>query len=385
MPRTPSRGGAFLIACCALFSSRALFPETVRWFVSDGAGIAYESVTRAVALRSDWALELRTVEADEALGAAEGLAAGEIKETRILYRQGEKERTAVSFLGASGSARLNETRESDGSLSRTRYDSRNRPQDEISQASDGTGIIVKYRWTGDRLFSAVAYALENQAGEPLWTETYRYDRSGALRSVSREPESSEFLHDSRGGTPRFIEIRAADGSAVRTSFDERGREVETATIDADGKTISSVERVAYAKAEGSKSKGSSRRVKGPSGETIETQYDEKARAVRVLRFDAEGKVVETTETEWTGERVSSVTRAHGEEVRKSEFAYDGRGKRVSEKNYLNGRLERYVRKEGVMETEELYKNGAPVLRAEYEGGVLLRETRFRLPSGEGGL
>jgi flagellar hook assembly protein FlgD len=182
-----------------------------------------------------------------------------------------------------------------------------------------------------------------------------------------------------------LEFRSADGSVVRTTFNGAGQEQETVSIGADGKTVSSRSKLTYGKAEESGKDRASRRSESGEGDPTETYYDEKGRAVREIRFGKDGKAVEETKTEWTGDRVSSVTRARGDTVRKAEYQYDSKGNRVSEKNYLNGRLERSVRKEGVMEIEELYKNGALLLRATYEGGVLVREERSSVPAPAGQL
>jgi len=380
LPKARLLFGALWIVFFSLFFPPGVSAETVRWFISDGAGIAYEFVSRVVALRSEWALEIRTEDSAAAAGA---LLKGEQRETKTVYKQGQKHRTTVSFLDPTGFARFSQTEENDGSLTRSHYDTQKRLIDETSQESDGSGIIVKYKWSSERLSRASAYPLDRQDGDPLWTDTYRYDRSGALRSVYRDPEGTEFSHDSRNGSPHFLEFRAADGKVVHTSFNDLGREEETTAIDSDGKTVNAHVRVSYIKAEESDKKRSTRRSEGVADNPIETHYDEKGRAVREVRFGKDDKVVEETLTEWSGDRVSSVIRIRGDQARKSEFFYDSRGNRVIEKNYLNGRLERTVRKEGTMETEELYKNGALLLRAVYEGGVLVREERVRLPSGVG--
>jgi hypothetical protein len=384
--KVPFLFGAFCVLLSSVFFSSVLSAETVRWFISDGAGIAYESVSRVVALRSEWALEIR-VEDSSAADASEValgfLLKGEQRETKTVYKQGQKRRTSVSFLDPTGFARFSQTVEEDGSLTRCHYDSQKRLIDETSQESDGSGVIVKYKWLGERLSRASAYPLDRQDGDPLWTDTYRYNRSGALRSVSRDPEATEFSHDSHGGSPHFLEFRAADGSRVRTTFNDSGREEETIAFDSDGKTVSSQVHTSYVKAEESGNKRSIRRSEGLADNPTETQYDEKGRAIREVRFGKDGKVVEEIITEWSGDRVSSVTRTRENQIRKSEFFYDGRGNRINEKNYLNGRLERVVRKEGAMEIEELYKNGSLLLRAVYEGGVLVREERLRVPSGVG--
>jgi hypothetical protein len=59
----------------------------------------------------------------------------------------------------------------------------------------------------------------------------------------------------------------------------------------------------------------------------------------------------------------------------SEYEYDSNSNVILERNFRNGVLERVVRTEGNREIEELYLNNFIVLRAVYEDGRKISETR----------
>lgn len=370
----------------ALFAAAAIAvsasAEPARWYLSDAAGIAYESASAAVALRSGWALEIRTLGPGEIAAVYPGAVSDrERVELKTLYKDGTERRRVVSVLDAAGFSRFEESKSADGFTRRERYDSLRRLTEETTQAADGTGTVIKYEWSGDRILRAAAFSLDAVDGEALWIDRYRYDRSGALRSVEREKESSAFSQDSRLGSPRSLEFREADGSVVRTLFDPQGRETETVRFGPDGKTVVSSERVSYGPEAGAGGVSASRRTTGDSGKPKEVFLDEKGRVVRAVLFDEDGAAIEETRTEWTDERVAALVVVRGGKVRRTEYGYDSRGDRILEKNFSDGILERVVRKEGAMEIEDIYKNGALVLRATYEDGVLTREERVRSAAG----
>ena len=373
-----NRIAAFCLAAAVAVSA---FGEPVRWYVSDAAGIAYEAVPSRAALRSRWALEIRTLGRGERETAYAGaLAADERIELKILYEDGTERRRIVSVLDYSGFARFEESRSKDGFLRRERYDSLRRLMEETTRAIDGSGVVVMYEWTGDRIRRALAYELDGPNDEPIWIDTYRYDRAGALRSVEREKEAVAFFQDSRRGSPRSLEFRESDGSVVRTRFDEQGRERDTVRIGPDGKTVVSSDRVSYEAVSGGGPAPSSRRTTDASGKPKDVFLDGKGRIVREAILGADGAVLEETLTEWSDDRVSALVSVRGGRVRRTEYGYDPRGNRILERNFLDGVLERKVKKEGTMETEELYKNGALALRATYENGVLVREEYLRSAS-----
>jgi hypothetical protein len=382
-----SRGAAVLLAAALVVGLSA---EPVRWYSSDAAGIAYLSVSAPTALRAPWALEVRTLNpgiGDAAYAGA--LGPDDRLEIKILYQDGVERRKTVSVLDPDGFLRFEESRTTDGFLRRERYDALHRITEETVQGIDGTGTEVVYEWAGDRILRAKGYALGSERGEPLWIDRYRYDRAGGLRTIERSPEAASFSQDSRLGTPRRLELREPDGSSTVTRFDELGRETETLSLGADGKTVVSVERMSYAvpgeAAPGEAAPGvpaaTARRSTDGTGAPKDIYLDAKGRVIREVVYAPDGSTEEETTTEWSGDRVAATTTVAGGKIRRTEYGYDESGRRVLERNFADGALERSMIREGDMEIEELYRNGIPVLRSTYIGGILQSEERIRTGSG----
>jgi hypothetical protein len=366
----------------AVAVSASAFAEPGRWYASDAAGIAYEDLPSRAALRSRWALEIRILGPGERERVFPGpLSDAEQVELKTLYEDGAERRKTVSVLDASGFARFEESASADGFLRRERYDPFRRLIEETTRAADGSGTTIEYEWSGDRILRAVAHDLGDPEGTPLWIDTYRYDRAGALRSVERAAEAAAFYQDSRLGSPRTLEFREPDGSVVRTRFDGKGRESETIRIGPDGSTVVSSEKIAYEAGAGGKAAASTRRSTDEAGRPKEVFLDGSGRVVRETILGADGEVAEETRTEWKDGRVTALTVLRGKRVLRTEYGYDARGNRMLEQNFSDGVLERTVRKEGNTEIEELYRNGVLSLRARYENGILVSEEPVRPSTG----
>jgi len=350
----------------------AAAPDSARWFESDGAGIAYRSIPEAAAARSEWSLRIRPLSE-----RIEGVEASSVEE-KTLYEQGVERRRTVTAVDSAGAVRYADTVEADGSRRTERYDALRRLVEERSTGSDGAGETIRYSWAGDRLVSASAFpvAADGTVGsEALWTDAYRYLRSGALLSVTRDGESSVFTQRTERAVPRILETRSSDGSSMRTVYDASGRISEVLRYGPDGASVPASETVVYG--EGGKRAGPSMTSRKEGDERVETERNEAGRVVRETRYGPDGAVQEEILTEWSGDRMKTVRIVSGTQERRTEYGYDAKGRRVSEKNYRNGRLERSVRIDGSSEVEELYRNGAVALRSYYEGGTLVREERIR--------
>jgi len=337
------------------------------WYRSDAAGIAYERLAEAAALRGEWALSI----------ASSSAAEGRRTETKTLYHHSELNSASVSLLFPSGFPESVETSYPDGYRRSERYDAGRHLIEERSVDAGGEGTVVAYRWDGDRILSSEARSIGAEKGEPLWTDTYRYSRAGALLSVSRTPDGTAFAQESRGGLPRSIEFRGADGETETTFFDGSGREAETVRASADGKTRTTVEKVSYAAASDSAVPGSTRRKANADGTRTETAFDARGRTVSETVYGTDEKKISETRFEWKGERIASRTTERNGVVLVEEYGYDEAGVRIAERDYRNGVLERTVSREGDMENELLYKDGKAVLRATYRDGSLVSEERLR--------
>jgi YD repeat-containing protein len=379
---------AFIVVFVGFTISAALAAD---WYVSDASGMALERSTRSLASRLEYSLSIETaLDSDSVPAGMRGaMPSGGTIELRTLYERGEVRRRRWAALDSDGFERLVETRWTDGTITRERYDASLRFVEEARLGADGAGTVIRYFYAGSRLERAEAFAVAG--GEtPIWTETYRYLRSGALLSVERtkvtpegekpSTEATEAVRfDTALGVPRTLVTRSADGSGSRTRYDASGRVAERATLDATGKPVVVAEVMKDA-GETKKSAGSIVRST-EAGITVETGLDERSRIIWERRTDEGGALLSETHTVWSENRIASVEIVVGAETRRTEYEYDAAGNRMMERNYRNGALERSVRRSGDEDTEELYSDGVPVLRAVWVGGRKVSERRLR--KGEG--
>lgn len=402
-----------------LLCASAIFASD--WYVSDASGIALETSTAGRALKLDYGLSIETFGPDavkglaaKKLGVAPGRGTSAVKdlsvpetvraavsvggsiELRTLYEKGVVSRRRYAALDAAGGERLVETHGKDGGVERERYDALRHFVEEGRFDADGSGTVIRYTYSASRLVRAQAFSVAVEAAEgaeaklretPLWTESYRYLRSGALRSVERKAvapggsdaavgatETARF--DTFRGVPRLLVTRSADGSSSRTRYDEAGKVLETATFDPSGKRLS-VAEVTTNVDTGEAGPASLVKSTEADGTIVETGHDERGRVVSERRISADGAVLSETRTLWSKNRVASIETVVGTETRRTEYEYDAAEKRTMERNYRNGVLERSVRSIGGEDTEELYSDGTPVLRAVWVGGRKVSEQRLR--------
>jgi hypothetical protein len=107
--------------------------------------------------------------------------------------------------------------------------------------------------------------------------------------------------------------------------------------------------------------------------------DQRGRVITQTLYsdDEESRVIWTIVNTWAGDRIASTQKTEGDVVLISEYEYDSKDNRILERNIKNGVIERVVRTEGKKDIEELYFNNVIVLRAVYEDGRKISETRVR--------
>jgi hypothetical protein len=177
----------------------------------------------------------------------------------------------------------------------------------------------------------------------MFTDLYRYTRSGSLRAIDRSFHEGG-LEGLRLGFPRlgpgvsFGEELVSHGGIYNTEF-------FAGTAPSDNLTIS-------------------------------YSVDNRGRVLSEIWRDEDGGILGELVNTWVGDRLqSALWRSTGDE-RLVEFEYDDDGDRIAERNYRNGVLERTVVTQYDQEIEELFMNGRLVLRAVWEDGVKISEERF---------
>ncbi len=388
-----------------------------RWYASDGSGIAYERISPGRAGREEWAVEITSPGTSSIQSfAGKPLPPGSQLETKILYATGKLKSNSTTLTDSAGRVLSMETIEEDGRTVRSNYSANGLLTEERNLESDGSATIVRWEYSGGRVLRSRMFSLaapeapkpskaSEQAVVPavesavppmevlVWTDSYLYDRAGAIRKVDRmlapmtenneKPEKEEKVNQggmsvrTRLGLPVNLEARSPDGSALRILYDGTGRTARTVRL-VDGKESSSVQ-VVYAGS--GRSAYVTKTIEPRSGLAIETSHDERGRVLVETRSDKSGKTLERKLTTWADaeglrDRIAAVTLIAGGVERKTEYAYDKKGNRVAEKEYRNGILERSIIKEGRLEKEELFRNGKKVLSSVYENGVKKKDRRI---------
>lgn len=313
------------------------------WFASDGAGIPGRSLPRSVALREEYALSVDRGDPGALPDSVRALIAQDDRlELSVLFQDGRELFRRSVLYDRRDMKRYSETRHADGRFFSEVYGEGGMLLEE--QRREGAAApTVTVRYTYDAGVLRAAETAED--GKPILIDRYRYDRSGALRRLERtaysegaSQESLAVLSFPRAGTAPEGSGRFGPGADLSPL--PAGAEAETGAL-----------RVSY-----------------------ETDSRGRVLAERVL--DAEGATVSETRNTWAGDRLASVVRIQGGVEYRSEYGYDVSGKRISERNYRAGVLERSVSADGEEEVELLYAGGRPVLRARWAGERKVSEERL---------
>lgn len=327
-------GLLFLGACLSLYG--------VDWYVSNPSGMSLEPAAAQVALRSEYALSVEIVPGSRLPEELRPYYSRSYQvELRILHRNGEEARRQWRFLDSSGRIRLSAIFNETAFIEV--YNSGGLLLEEHERDSAGIERVVTFFYNDLFLVRA-----ETRIGsEAYCTDSYRYTRSGSLRSVERT-----YLVDVPAGEgpvlltfPPISRHALADESFVNPGLAYSSEFFEDLLISA--------------------------------GTRIVYTADSRGRVLTETWLDETGKETGVLTNTWNGDRLARVHWQSGEDERLSEYEYDGAGNRIGEKNYTRGVLERTVRREGNREVEELYMNGRVILRAIWEDGRKVSEERVR--------
>jgi hypothetical protein len=188
--------------------------------------------------------------------------------------------------------------------------------------------------------------------EDLWTDYYRYSRFYSLRAVER----------------RYHQALPEDQHMVRLQFPHMVLQAAEDEFVTPGSSYGS---------------GFFSEILVNSGDRVLYTTDERGRVLTETRKDENDVVLGELRNNWSGDRLASVNWKAGDNDRLTEYEYNEDGDRILERNYVNGVLERVVRREGDQEVEELYINGVVILRAIWEDGRKISEERVRSQPGRG--
>ncbi|GHV25776.1 hypothetical protein FACS189498_4210 [Spirochaetia bacterium] len=323
--------------------------------------------SRAAALRNEYSLSIVPLGADEIPGDLKGFydEAWSV-ELRTLYKDAEEDRRQFIFIDADGTTRLNAVLVQEDSGSHgfiERFDENKLLVEAHQIQEDGLAYITSYFYRNQVLVRAETRRVkkgdeDEEENKLISTDTYRYTRANALRLVERIFHSAaaeagdsedEEIHQFRFPSLSLTPQNPGDTEFVFPSV-AYGTEFFRDLI------LSGAFRVLYT-------------------------TDDRGRVLTETRQDESGKVLAEIINTWSGDKLVAIEWKSGDEERRAEYEYDGKGNRVTERNYKKDILERVVSLEGSREVEYLYMNGAAVLRAVWEDGRKISEERIRPSAG----
>ena len=208
---------------------------------------------------------------------------------------------------------------------------------------------IRYVYNRGTLISAVSMQSNrvNAAGnaQKIYTDNYRYNRSGSLRSVERT----------------YHERLEAENVILR--FAHRVLDAAASSMFQSDQVLLSSNFFEEYSVE-------------PEQKMVFTT-DERNRILTQSLLDSEGETIWVIRNTWSGDRIVSALKTEGDDKKLNEYEYNANGGLVMERNLHNGVLQRRVRIDGNREIEELYMNGLVVLRAVWEDGRKVSEQRVR--------
>jgi len=338
-----------------------------RWFRSNSGGMAVEEMpSQTAAFRNDYALAVVFTGREELpVNLLPFYNDDFFIESRILYEKGLHKRTQWIFRDRNGTSRVvgvflqpessdNKNSAHDGG---TRngfieiYDERAFIISEYRFLEDGTRNRTNYTYKDDFLVSSAVYLWEGNDRGGEYAESYidflRYNRSMFLRGVERV----------------FYKGRRISLSDAPLSVSFPRDLADTDTL----KNLLGEKHHSYPEFFGE--------VSVYANEKIVYTTDERNRILSQTLYDRDNKVVWVINNTWSNGRIASTEKKEGGTVSLAEFTYNSDGEKILEKNFKNGILERVVRREGKTDIEELYINNMVVLRAVWEDGRKISETR----------
>jgi hypothetical protein len=231
-------------------------------------------------------------------------------------------------------------------------------------SSDSSGRTVNYYYNGQRLIRAVtklfypADGTEESRVEDYCTDNYRYSRSSSLRGVERVyhavADAETQAEPLRLRFPHVVLGAAKNDQFVNPAVSFSNEFFMDILVD--------------------------------SGSRVLYTTDERGRVLTETRRNEEGEVTGELRNTWSGDRLVSIHWKAGDDERVTEFQYNDDGDRTLERNINRGVLEREVTidKDADRETEVLYIDGKPMLKAVWENGRKVSEERIRpSPAGAG--
>jgi hypothetical protein len=393
--------GIFLVAQESAGAGLSETAEPIRWYRSNASGLAIELIpSRLAALRYEYCVSVETISQRRLPGAIPRniisyYEAGYRVEFRQLYENGVEIRRQWIFRDGRGLARISASGSPEFFSPVVRRANEDEEPDEVKgfiEIRNSAGFVTRelqfdedlsewefrYVYSGGILIRAetwlkdpplppplieeadVSVGLEDEEEAPiqrvviapverkepvlerLFTDTYRYTRSGSLRAIDRT-------------------VHEGVGERSRIGFPALSPRV---TPREELATHAGIYTTAYFLGAGNL-----------EGLTISHNLDNRGRVLSEITKNEEGKTISELRNTWSDNRLMAAEWKSGEDERRFEFEYDKDGEPLVERNFRKGVLERVVTTEGDNEIEEIYMNGILILRAYWENGLKVSEER----------
>ena len=381
--------------------------EPVRWFKSNSGGLAIKEIkSRIIALRNAYALSIESAHPDEMPVYIQDFYKEEYRiEVRTLFKNAKQNRVQWLFRDANSKIKLiavifesleekimpetedeeeaentevaerekndentdntdNAVKEEIVKVNETRielverktgfielYDEESNLLTEYTYYKNGDINRIDFEYNKNALISASSYnSQQEDEGEYLktFTDFYWYNRSLALRSIER------IFH---------IDMQAKEDDIVKISFPRNIRNMSNNDL-----LINERLNLYPAYFGDVYLEGDSKMV---------YDIDSRGRIKKQTLYNEDEEVVWIITNTWQNNRIIITEKTEGELTLTAEYKYNFAGDKILEKNFNNGVLERIVEADGNLEIEELYFNNVVILRAVWEEGIKISETRVK--------
>ena len=329
-----------------------------RWFRSNAGGLAIEEMpSRLSALRHEYSLAVDFAYREELPNELISFYDDDKDyiEVRFLYEKGIQSRTQWIFRDINAKQRLvavfSEMEDRTGFIEK--YDETGLLEVEYGFLEDDKKNKTEYVFNNKMLTTSSVYEWEENDGEYeyilSYIDTFMYNRSMFLRGIERKYyKDGELSFDNepvRLTLPSSIKSAIDDKLFMEARYNSLPEFFGASVIRKDFKMV--------------------------------YRTDDRNRILAQTLYDEEDEVVWTIVNTWTGDRITTTVKTEGDIVMTASYEYDSGGRIVRESNSRNGILERVVRVDGNNEIEELYLDNVIVLRAVWEDGRKISETRIR--------
>jgi len=382
------------------------YVKHVRWFKSNSAGMPLREVqSQFVALREEFALAITSAHKDELPEYILAFFDEDYTiEVRMLYKNGEQLRTQWLFLDTNSVTRFNgvfteliepvvikeiiiieeikedeEIIEAVETAAEKKDEETEETQEVIAEViikdafsnlkgfvelfNEESNLVFEYRYMENNrrirtnyeynenmLITAKVSLWEKSTGDykAVYSDSYIYNRSLALRAIERN-----FYMD--------MQINLED--TFRIAFPRN-------IMDAARENVQISERLnLYPEFFGE--------IFIFENSKMVFETDDRGRILGQTLYNNNDEIIWSIRNWWQNERIVSAVKTEKDNILLVEYSYNFSGDRITERNYRNGILERVVRAEDGLEIEELYIDNEIVLRAIWEDGSKISESRVR--------